>query len=68
MAKAPKLANIEKLDDFSHWLADTVQRQVSGENAGFVQIERGRPALNDVTIRPGGGVVFVLRISQEEDK
>lgn len=40
MAKPPKLAVIENLDEFSHWLADTIQQQVSKENAGFVQVVR----------------------------
>lgn len=38
--KPPKMADIEKLDDFSHWLADTIQQAVSKENAGFVQVVR----------------------------
>lgn len=38
--KPPKMADIEELDDFSHWLADTIQQAVSKENAGFVQVVR----------------------------
>jgi len=38
--RRPKLAEIDSTDEFSHWLAETIQEKVAKENAGFVQIER----------------------------
>lgn len=61
--KPPKMADIEKLDDFSHWLADTIQQAVSKENAGFVQVVRASDGLEIsngthqfvVALKIGGG-------------
>lgn len=66
MAKPPKLTAIEELDDFSHWLADTIQEKASKENAGFVQIVRETGDTRErVVINPGGGVRFVALLTKE---
>lgn len=63
--RRPKLAEVSTLDEFSHWLAETIQEKASKENAGFIQIVRrvGRP-VHQVSVT-SHSKVFVLAITEE---